>query len=93
MTEHKKELVSVTVKLTPTDVAQATAIFDDLGLDLTTAIKLFIQKSIAAGGLPFEVKDPFDSPANQDELTRRFKKVANHQGCQPHQLLDDGDGV
>ncbi|WP_056970890.1 type II toxin-antitoxin system RelB/DinJ family antitoxin, partial [Liquorilactobacillus vini] len=68
---------------------RAAEIFDSLGLNLSTAINIFIKKSIAEGGLPFEVKDPFYSEANQAELNRRFKKIANSQNVHPHQLLDN----
>lgn len=55
------------------------AIFDELDLSLSTAINIFIKKSIAEGGLPFEVKDPFYSEVNQAELNRRFKKIDSNQ--------------
>ncbi|KRL37602.1 type II toxin-antitoxin system RelB/DinJ family antitoxin [Liquorilactobacillus uvarum] len=73
------------------DKKQAAEIFDSLGLNLSTAINIFIKKSIAEGGLPFEVKDPFYSEVNQAELERRFKKVAHNQNLHSHHLLDNGD--
>lgn len=91
MSGTEKKKVSISVKTTPADKEKAAEIFDGLGLNLSTAINIFIKKSIAEGGLPFEVKDPFYSQANQDELTRRFKKVANNQDLHTHQLLDNGD--
>ncbi|MDN6900671.1 type II toxin-antitoxin system RelB/DinJ family antitoxin [Oenococcus sicerae] len=86
--DNKK--VSISVKTNQADKEQAAAIFDSLGLNFSTAINIFIKKSIAEGGLPFDVKDPFYSSANQDELDRRFKKIANNKGIHSHQLLDDG---
>ncbi len=35
---------------------QATMLFDELGIDLSTAIRLFLKKSLQVGGLPFEVR-------------------------------------
>ena len=32
-------------------------IYENLGLDLPTAIRIFFKKSIAVGGLPFELRD------------------------------------
>lgn len=90
MLEAEKKKVSISVKASQADKKKAAEIFDGLGLNLSTAINIFIKKSIAEGGLPFEVKDPFYSEANQAELNRRFKKVANNQDIQSHQLLDDG---
>lgn len=39
---------------TKTDV---TNIYESLGLDLPTAVRIFFKKSIAVGGLPFELRD------------------------------------
>ena len=35
---------------------QAAAIYDALGIDLSTAIRMFLKKSVASGGIPFETK-------------------------------------
>jgi len=81
--------VSISIKTSQADKQQAAKIFDSLSLNLSTAINIFIKKSIAEGGLPFEVKDPFYSEANQAELNRRFEKVADNQDHHFHQLLDN----
>lgn len=36
---------------------QAAALFDRLGLDLPTAVRAFFKKSLAVGGLPFELRE------------------------------------
>ena len=36
---------------------QAVSLFDRLGLDLPTAVRIFLRKSVLENGLPFEVKD------------------------------------
>ena len=36
---------------------QATALFDRLGLDLPTAIRIFLKKSVSENGVPFEIKE------------------------------------
>lgn len=91
MLDTEKKKVSISVKTTPADKKRAAEIFDGLGLNLSTAINIFIKKSIAEGGLPFEVKDPFYSEANQAELNRRFRKVDSNQDIHSHDLLDNGD--
>ena len=41
----------------PSDVKEeATELFNDLGMNMTTAINIFLKKSIEDGGIPFEVK-------------------------------------
>ena len=36
---------------------QAIALFDRLGLDLPTAVRMFLKKSVAENGVPFELKE------------------------------------
>ena len=36
---------------------QATMVYDQLGLDLSTAVRMFLKKSVAVNGIPFEVKN------------------------------------
>ena len=47
-----------------TDIKEdVSRIYENLGLDLPTAIRIFFKKSIAVGGLPFELRD--DSVQNR----------------------------
>ncbi|MCQ2529026.1 MAG: type II toxin-antitoxin system RelB/DinJ family antitoxin, partial [Saccharofermentans sp.] len=41
---------------------KADELFDDLGMDTTTAIRMFLKQAIAVNGLPFEVKRGTASP-------------------------------
>jgi DNA-damage-inducible protein J len=36
---------------------QATEVFDRLGLDFSTAIRIFLKKSVAVNGIPFELRN------------------------------------
>ena len=36
---------------------QAVALFDRLGLDLPTAVRIFLKKVVSENGVPFELKD------------------------------------
>ena len=41
----------------PSDVKEeATVLFNSLGLNMSTAINIFLKKAIYEGGIPFEVK-------------------------------------
>ena len=35
---------------------KATAIYSELGIDLSTAVRMFLKKSIQVGGIPFDTK-------------------------------------
>ena len=41
---------------------EATEIFEELGLDLSTAIRMFLKRSIAVGGVPFGMQLNASSP-------------------------------
>ena len=47
---------------------QADALFAGLGMNMTTAINVFLRQALRKGGVPFEVVDPFYSEANQRRL-------------------------
>lgn len=38
--------------------AQASAVYDELGLDLPTAIRMFLKRSVVVGGIPFPMTLP-----------------------------------
>ena len=70
---------------------QAESLFADLGINMSTAVNIFIRQSMRAGGLPFEVKaDPFYSAANMKHLRHSIKQ-AEKGHITEHELLDDDD--
>lgn len=36
---------------------QATMVYEQLGIDLSTAVRMFLKKSVAVNGIPFELKN------------------------------------
>ena len=38
--------------------AQATAVYEELGIDLPTAIRMFLKRSVVANGVPFSMTLP-----------------------------------
>lgn len=45
--------------------AQAEALFNELGMNLTTAFNVFVRQSLRDGGIPFEVKLEQPNPNKQ----------------------------
>ena len=45
---------------------EATALFNELGLDMTTAVKLFLKQSVLTRSIPFEVKLDIDDDVKKD---------------------------
>lgn len=48
--------ISFRVKSQPEIKAEAQAIFEEIGLDVSTAINLFFRQTIRTGGIPFDLK-------------------------------------
>lgn len=64
---------------------EAEHLFAELGLNMTTAVNLFIRQAIRQGGIPFEVTmqvDPFYNPANLRRLQESIKQIERGQGVQ-----------
>ena len=70
---------------------EADALFARAGLDLTTAVRLFLRQSVIRRRLPFEVvtesPDPFWSEANQRVLRDSINSLERGEG-QRHELIE-----
>ena len=51
-------LSTMTIRTDPAVKAQAQKVFADLGMDMTTAINVFLRQAIRYNGFPFEVRNP-----------------------------------
>jgi len=69
--------------------ADAEALFDRLGLSLSTAIGIFIRQALQCRGLPFEVReDPFYSPQNMNYLRKVSADYAAGRNFSSHSLIE-----
>lgn len=70
---------------------RADALFEELGLNMSSAFTLFVRQSLRQGGIPFEITtqvDPFYSIANMNALKKSTKEAdAGH--LTEHQLIED----
>ncbi len=66
----------------------ADDLFSAAGLDLSSAVRLFLRQSVIRHRLPFEVigADPFYSEANQRALVDSIRSIENGE-ARPHALL------
>jgi DNA-damage-inducible protein J len=70
---------------------RADSIFDELGLNMTTAFTMFIRQTIRQGGIPFDVttrKDPFYSAENMKVLRKSIQE-AEEGKLTAHELIED----
>ena len=62
---------SVTIRMDENLKKQAESLFEDMGLNMTTAITLFAKAAVKQNKIPFEiVGDPFWSEAHQKNLNK-----------------------
>ena len=51
----------------------AENLFDDLGLNMTTAITMFLKSAVSSDGIPFEVKRNKLNEKNKNGTSRRWR--------------------
>lgn len=49
---------TMTIRIDPAIKAQAQKVFSDLGIDMATAINVFLRQAIRYNGFPFDVRNP-----------------------------------
>ena len=70
---------------------QAQELFAQFGLDMTTAINMFLRRSIMQQGIPFTLQlDPFFSTANQERLQRAAERMERTGGT-IHDIIEVED--
>ena len=69
--------------------ANADALFVRLGMNMSTAITIFLRQALQHNGLPFEVKsDPFYSPENLAHLRKVFADYEAGRNFTEHELIE-----
>lgn len=68
----------------------AQVVCNRLGMDLTTAIRVFLNQLVAENGLPFQPKaDPFYSPSNMRHLKRLHDDYLAGRNIVSHDLIKE----
>lgn len=49
-------MTTINLRVDETVKKEASELFEDLGLDMSTAVNLFLRQAIRHGGIPFEIK-------------------------------------
>jgi DNA-damage-inducible protein J len=71
--------------------ARADNIFEELGLNMTTAFTMFVRQTIRQGVIPFEITTRVDPFYNADNLkiVRQSIKEAEEGKLTAHELIDE----
>ena len=78
------------VRIDDSTKKQAQKIFSDMGLDITTAVNMFIKQVIRNQGFPFlPTTDPFHSEANITHLMSVKADVEAGRNMAAHELIEE----
>lgn len=64
---------NVNVKVDPITKEEAAMVLKDLGLNMSTAINIFLRQIVINNGIPFEIKAPNPSKRLQEALDEEEK--------------------
>ena len=85
------DTINVTIRLDKEVKEQAERMFNDFGMNLSTAFNIFARQSLRQGKIPFEIYNPFYSYKNQTELSRRIKDIEAGRNLTAHDLIEVDD--
>ena len=78
---------SVTIRMDETLKQQVELIFEEMGLNMTTAINIFVKAVLREKKIPFEIAaDPFYSESNQAYLRKAIEDLNAGRGKR-HDLI------
>ena len=84
-------MANINLRIDDTLKKDAENLFNDLGLNMTTATTMFLKQCIRCNGIPFDLRlDPFYSAENQARLRAAIKDLDAGNG-QVHDLIEVDD--
>ena len=86
-------MTNVTIRMDEGLKKRSEALFEEMGLSMTTAITLFIKTAVRENRIPFEIRvDPFFSESNQRRLREAAADMDARRSVAIHDLIEaDGD--
>ena len=82
-------MVNIQVRVDNSLRIQAQQIAKAMGIDLTTAIRMFLVQKVNDRALPFQPRiDLFYSKENQEHLQKALDDVNNNRNIVQHELID-----
>lgn len=80
---------NVTIRMDTEVKKEAEELFNDLGLNLTSAINMFIRKAIAEQGIPFEVRKTVNYNSETIQAMLEADKIAHDNTIKGYSNLDE----
>ncbi len=84
--------INVNIRMDEELKKQAEQLYAELGMNMTTAINVFVRQCINYGGIPFEIirRDDFFSDYNQQILKKSISQLEAGKG-KKHELIEAAD--
>ena len=82
--------INVNVRIDAELKKQTEALLSDMGLNMTTAVNIFLRQVLRTGGIPFEITtkvDDFYDPVNQQRLRSAIDRLESGLGTE-HGLIE-----
>lgn len=81
---------SITIRMDENLKKQAEMLFEDMGLNMTTAITMFVKAVVRQNKIPFEISaDPFYSESNIKVLEQRIANLESGKSVpKEHTLIE-----
>ncbi len=82
-------MVNISVRVDPTLKKQADALFSDLGLNMSTAVNMFLKSAVSHNGIPFEVRRTAPNAETQAALAEYEEMKRNPGAYKRYDSFDD----
>ena len=76
------------IRIDPNIKREATALFSNLGLDMSSAVNLFLHQCVLRGGLPFAVEVPQYSDKMLDAMAEA-RKISRDPDIKGYNSMDE----
>ncbi len=83
-------MAQVSIRIDDDLKSRADVLFNELGLNMSTAVNMFFKQAVRQGGIPFEITtkvDPFWSAENQAHLHKAIADIEAGK-VTPHELIE-----
>jgi DNA-damage-inducible protein J len=84
-------MAQVNIRIDDELKARADNIFEELGLNMSTAFTMFVRQTIRQGGIPFEITtrvDPFYNAENMKVLRQSIRE-AEEGKLSAHEMIEE----
>jgi DNA-damage-inducible protein J len=84
-------MAQVNIRMDDSLKERADILFEELGLNMTSAFNIFVRQVVREGGIPFDITtnvDPFYSASNMKVLRQSIKE-ADEGKLTEHELIED----